>query len=228
MHYSNVTSFSATDSMLRSTLALVLVLMPLVAHADEGPSSAVSIRAENMEFLRQYAETYRFSLGRPKSAQVTPDGLAVLFLRSQSRSFVHDLFEFDCATGRERTLLTAEKILGGGDEQLSAEEKALRERLRLATRGIARYDLADDGTKILVPLSNRLFIIDRSTGQSKEVKSQSSAFPLDPRLSPISRQETNERLPAAQAPRSPMARPNSSLKKKWTAFTAIGGRPTAG
>src|SRR6267142_2147255 len=113
----------------------------------------VAVRAENEEFLRQYAQTYRFSLGRPRNARVTEDGSAVLFLRSGPRSFVQDLYEFDCTSGRERVLLTAEQVLAGGDEQLSAEEKALRERLRLAARGIARYDLSDEGTKVLVPLS---------------------------------------------------------------------------
>ena len=94
----------------------------------EEAAQGAAIRVENEAFLRQYAETYRFSLGRPRSGQVTADGSAVLFLRSQPRSFVQDLYEFDCTTGRERVLLTADKILGSGEEQLSAEERALRER----------------------------------------------------------------------------------------------------
>jgi dipeptidyl-peptidase 4 len=163
----------------RLAAALMLVLSVGV-RADE----QIAVRAEDEEFLRQYAETYRFSLGRPRSAQVTRDGAAVLFLRSGPRSFVQDLYEFDCATGRERVLLTADQILAGGEEKLSAEEKALRERLRLAARGIARFDLSEDGTKVLVPLSNRLFVVERSSGRSSEVKSASSAFPLDPNLSP--------------------------------------------
>src|SRR5262249_22712217 len=144
----------------------------------------VSIHSESEDFLRQYAETYRFSLGRPRSAQVAPGGLAVLFLRSPPRSFVQDLYEFDCQTGSERMLLTAEQLLLGGEEQLSAEEKAARERLRLATRGIARFEFSDDGARVLVPLSNRLFVIDRETGKSAEVNSSATGFPLDPSLSP--------------------------------------------
>jgi len=153
-------------------------------NARPGFAEEVTIHAANEAFLRQYAETYRFSLGRPRSAQVTADGATVLFLRSQPRSFVQDLYAFDCQTGSERVLLTADKILGGGTEQLSAEEKALRERLRLAARGIARYDLSEDGSQILVPLSNRLFIIERASGKSTEVKTAMKAFPFDPNLSP--------------------------------------------
>src|SRR5262245_7572242 len=121
-------------------LATITAILPSVVHAQDVGRPEVSIRAENEDFLRQYAETYRFSLGRPRSAQVTPDGAAVLFLRSPPRSFVQDLYEFDFQTGTERVLLTADQILAGGDEQLSAEEKALRERLRLAARGIARSE----------------------------------------------------------------------------------------
>ena len=82
-------------------LALVLIVMlALGVSLDAGLGQDVAIRAGNEEFLRQYAETYRFSLGRPRSAQVTADGSAALFLRSPPRSFVQDLYEFDCRTGR--------------------------------------------------------------------------------------------------------------------------------
>src|SRR5688572_12175162 len=124
-------------------LAAILALLPGALYSQSVNMPDVSIHAESEEFLRQYAETYRFTLGRPKSAQMTHDNSAVLFLRSPPRSFVQDLFEFDCQTGEERVLLTANQILQGGDEQLSAEEKAARERLRLAARGIARFDLSD-------------------------------------------------------------------------------------
>lgn len=152
--------------------------------ADEKMPPTVTIRAENEEFLRQDAATFHFTLGRPKIPRLARDGSAVLFLRSPARSFVQSLYEFDCRTGKERVLLAAEQFLAGGEEVLSAEEKAQRERLRLAARGIARFDLSDDGSKILVPLSGNLFVVDRATGKSSEVKSRSPAFPLDPSFSP--------------------------------------------
>ncbi|HJT35159.1 MAG TPA: DPP IV N-terminal domain-containing protein [Pirellulales bacterium] len=172
--------------LLARLCAAMLALVPTIVLADDAEPLDVSIRAADEDFLRQYAETYRFSLGRPRSAQMVPGGLAVLFLRSRPRSFVHDLYEFDCQTQSERVLLTASQILQGSDEvgQLSAEEKALRERLRLATRGIARFDLSDDGTKILVPLANRLFVIERESSKVTEVKSAATGFPFDPSLSP--------------------------------------------
>lgn len=82
------------------------------------------------EFLVQFAETSGFTLGLPTAIKWVPDGSAVLFLRSPPRSFVRDLHEFDPVSGKERRLLTAEQILAGAEERLSAEERARRERQR--------------------------------------------------------------------------------------------------
>ncbi len=153
------------------------------ARPAEAARSGVAVGAENEAFLRQYAATLRFSLGRPRAVTVTPDGSAVLFLRSGPRSFVQDLYEFEVASGKERVLLTAEQVLGGSEEQLTPEERARRERMRMATRGISGYELSEDGTKLVVPLSGRLFIVDRASGRSTEVKS-SAGSPMDPHLSP--------------------------------------------
>ncbi|RMH23554.1 MAG: S9 family peptidase [Planctomycetota bacterium] len=134
-------------------------------------------------FLRQYAETYRFGAGRPTAIRATPDGDAVLFLRSGPRSNVRDLYSFDPATGAERVLLTAADLLGGGEEALSAEEKARRERMRLSARGIARYTLSKDGRRILVPLSGDLYVVERATGTTQRLTSD-AGYPIDPRFSP--------------------------------------------
>ncbi len=143
-------------------------------------------RIVHPEFLEQWAATRRFSLGHPTAIQVTPDGSAVLFLRSGPRSFVQDLYEFDVKTGAERVLLTAEKILAGAEETLSAEERARRERMRLSARGIAGYELSDDGRLILVPLSGRLFVVERAGGRVTELPGE-GGFPIDPRFSPDAR-----------------------------------------
>jgi len=137
-------------------------------------------------FLEQYAATRRFSAGQPTAVKLVPDGSAVLFLRSPARSFVQDLYEFNTATGLERRLLTADQILQGAEENLSVEERARRERMRVSARGITSYQLSQDGTKILVPLSGRLFVIVRSSGSVRELNSE-AGFPLDPRFSPDGR-----------------------------------------
>ena len=150
---------------------------PAAAAAAVPPSIAEE------KFLQDYAETFRFRLGRPAQIKVTPDGDAVLFLRSGPRSFVQDLWVFEPATGTERVLLTADRILAGGEEKLTAEELARRERMRLAARGIAGYSLSSDGKQILVPLSGRLFVVERTSGKVTELPGD-GGYPVDPRFSP--------------------------------------------
>ena len=135
------------------------------------------------DFLAQYARTRRFSLGKPRSIRFVPDGSAALFLRSSSSdSFVQNLYEWDTLSGEERVLLTAEQILRGAEESLSADELARRERMRMSARGITSYRLSKDGRRILVPLSGRLFVIEREGGKVRELLSE-NGYPLDPRFS---------------------------------------------
>jgi dipeptidyl-peptidase 4 len=145
------------------------------------PACRAEVPAPPDTFLHQYAATFRFRLGRPTSIQVTPSGDAVLYLRSGPRDFVQDLYAFDTRTGREQCLLTAEQILRGTLEKLSMAEKARRERMRLAARGIAGFQLSQDGGFVLVPLSGRLFVFERASGTVRELRSAEGG--LDPQLS---------------------------------------------
>lgn len=147
--------------------------------------TATEMRAEvaTPDFLEQYAATYRFTLGQPTAIIITDDGSAVLFLRSGPRSFVRDLYEFDVSTGKERLLASAGQLLEGAEEELTAEEKARRERMRLAGSGIVSFQLSPDDEQILVPLSGSLYLIDRKTGKSRELESD-AGYPIDARFSP--------------------------------------------
>jgi dipeptidyl-peptidase 4 len=135
--------------------------------------------------LEQIASTLNFSLGVPAALWVAPDGGEVLFRRSEARSFVSNLYSFDVATGREREVMTAEKLLAGGAEKLSIEERARRERMRLVTRGISAFDADEAGLRFVVPLSGRLFVMERKGGAPRELQTPGSV--IDPRLSPDGR-----------------------------------------
>ncbi|HVP14887.1 MAG TPA: DPP IV N-terminal domain-containing protein [Terriglobales bacterium] len=160
------------------------------AFADPPAGRSALDRATNAAaadtFLRQYAATFRFRLGRPTSISVTPQGDEVLFLRSGPRSFVQDLYAFDARTGRERVLFTAERILRGAAEELTPEERARRERQRVAARGIISYQLSEDGSRLLVPVAGRLFVMDRAGAGTRELKSDAGPA-IDPQLSPDGR-----------------------------------------
>jgi len=166
-------------------LALIgMVALDLIAACalEAAPAAAATAPADT-SFLAQWAATYRFRLGRPTAVQVAPAGDAVLFLRSGPRSFVQDLISFDVASRRERVLLTAESVLRGADEKLSAAERARRERQRQTARGIASYQLSEDGRWILVPLASRLFVVERASGRVNEIAAAAGEV-IDPQLSP--------------------------------------------
>jgi len=174
-----------------SKTALTLLLLGLTGCAADqqvkspasDPGRIGAVTSAGDAFLLRYAETGRFSRGAPSKIHPTPGGDAILFLRSESDSPVRDLYTFDPATGQERKLLSASDLLGGEEEILTDEELARRERQRLRDRGIVTYTLSQDGSTLLVPLSDTLYLVDRETLDISPIRSD-SGYGLDPRLSP--------------------------------------------
>jgi dipeptidyl-peptidase-4 len=139
-------------------------------------------------FLRSFAETRGFLLGRPTRITPTPDGDAVLFLRSPPRQPTLALFEYTVATGQTRELVTPAQLLKGAEERLSVAEKARRERMRIVDRGFTSFQLSEDGRTVLLPLSGRVFLYDRAGDHLGRIRAQPAqpAAPavIDPRLAP--------------------------------------------
>src|SRR5215470_6522691 len=139
--------------------------------------------------LRQLAETRKFQNGSPTALKMDRSGAHVFFLRSPADSPVQSLHVFEVDAGQARELLSAEALLRGTAQQLSAEEKAQLERRRVAARGLVSYQLSDDGKTVIAPLSGRLYRVDvggllagRSVDQS--VKALPPTGALDARLAP--------------------------------------------
>ena len=177
---------------MRTTLALAAagLVVALAAHTrgltalGSPKTSAAEGPAVDTSFLKQYAVTRGFMLGRPQKPKVTPDGKAVLFLRADGKSPKQSLFEFDVATGKTRELLSAASLLQGAEENLSPEEKARRERQRVSAGGFTDFHLDPSGTRVLVKLSNRLYVVDRLSGKTRELKTRDGAAIVDPKWSP--------------------------------------------
>src|SRR4051812_5068237 len=163
-------------SLLMALAAGLSLIAPLAA---KEPAKGVAL---DTSFLRLYAETRGFMLGRPVKAKPTPDGKAVLFLRSEAKVPKLRLYEFDVATGKTKELLTPEDVLKGAEENLSPEEKARRERMRVSVGGFTDYQLTEDGKLVLLPLSGKLYIFDRATGKTRELSTGKGTL-LDPKFS---------------------------------------------
>ncbi len=125
--------------------------------------------ATNSDFLDRYAATRGFRSGAPVSIAIPRDASEVLFLRSGPRDRVQSLWSFDPRTGGEHEIVTGPKLLGGGEETLSPEERARRERLRMTARGLSSFELSKDGRRVLLPYSGRLFLVERPAYSVREV-----------------------------------------------------------
>src|SRR5580693_4214391 len=97
------------------------------------------IESMTESFPRQQARTRGFRLGVPRAFQVSPDGARITFLRSKAGDDpVTCLWEADAATGEAR-LVADPRTLGADEENLPAEERARRERVRETAAGIVAY-----------------------------------------------------------------------------------------
>lgn len=115
-------------------------------------------------------------LGAPQLVKITPDGREVLFLKMTSPASGQALYVFDLATGAERVLLTAEKLVGS----TAATRPATAPPPEGGTRrgrggapgvmaGIAQYLMSLDGSTLIVTAAGRQFTVDRATLASREI-----------------------------------------------------------
>ena len=139
-----------------------------------------------LSFPRQFARTLRFTLGAPRAFTVSPDGARVVFLRSSSgtdraqRLWVLDL----AADGgpQERLVVDPASLLHGRAEELSAEERARRERSREGGAGIVGYATDAEVRTAVFALSGRLLTVRLADGDVSELSAPGQV--VDPRPSP--------------------------------------------
>ena len=111
-------------------------------------------------FPRQQARTRQFTLGLPRSFQISPDGGRVAFLRSRgSGDPVTCLWVLDSATGREH--LVADPVaLGDSAVGMTRQEKARRERVREQAAGIVAFTTDSELTMATFVLAGQVYVVD--------------------------------------------------------------------
>ncbi|WP_405777561.1 prolyl oligopeptidase family serine peptidase [Streptomyces sp. NBC_00859] len=138
-------------------------------------------------FPRRFARTQRFTLGAPRAFTVSPDGNRVLYLRSPTGTDrANRLWVLDLEQGaQERVAADPDALLGGAAEQLSAGERARRERSREGSAGIVGYAVDGAAELAVFALSGRLFTAGLRTGGTREIRVPGPV--IDPRPSPDGR-----------------------------------------
>lgn len=119
----------------------------------------------------------------PRSLKVSPDGQRVTFLKGKQTDYERlDLWEYHIESGETRMLFDSND-LSSGEEVLSDEEKARRERMRLSGSGIVSYQWSDDGKALLFPLGGDVFYHKLGEKGAKQLL-DTDAFETDIKLSP--------------------------------------------
>ncbi len=136
-----------------------------------------------MSYPRRNAVTQRFTLGAPRTFSVSRDGQHILFSRSTAGDDpVNRLWVIDLPNTEPRLLVDPVELLGSGDLELTAAEKARRERAREAGGGIVTYTTHSDHGIAVFALNGSLYRTTIETGETTEVDTLGGAF--DPRISP--------------------------------------------
>ncbi len=152
------------------------------------PASPTGQAAATESFPHASARTQKFTHGAPRSLRLSPDGDRLLFIRSSSGDDpVGSLWSMDTVTGAETLVADPRQLLGAGEEELSDEERARRERSRESGAGIVGFATDDAATVAAFALSSRLWVADL-TASPPAVREITSAGPVvDPRPDPAGR-----------------------------------------
>jgi dipeptidyl-peptidase 4 len=143
-------------------------------------------------FPRQHARTRGFTLGAPRSFQISPDGRTVVFLRSKGGSDpVNCLWALDVGSGQER-LIADPGQLGRPGADDDPVEKARRERVRERAAGIVAFATDDACTIASFALAGTVYVADlrpaAGPGPANAVRELGTRTPAaDPRPDPTGR-----------------------------------------
>lgn len=119
----------------------------------------------------------------PGKLKVSPDGQRVTFIQGKVTDYErYDLWEYNVDSGKTQVLFDADN-LHTGDEELSDEEKARRERRREFGTGIMEYHWAPDGKALLFPLAGDAFYFPMGGDKAQQIL-KTDAFETDIKISP--------------------------------------------
>ena len=136
-----------------------------------------------LSFPRHSAKTQRFTLGAPRTFTISPDGQRIIFVRSAAGTDrIGRLYQYDVRSDVEELLVDPLNLLVDGAENLSAEERARRERTREAAGGITSYSTDAKCANVAFVLSGRLYSFD--VDGKKLVEQASQGVVIDPQLAP--------------------------------------------
>ncbi len=177
---------SACASLPASNQTTSPIDAPTNSAIDGTPTSAEAKTQMKLLTPERIAGSPSLTGPSPSSVKYSPDGSKLTFLQAREDDRQRqDLWAYDVSTG-QATMLVDSQLLEPEGFELSEEEKALRERKRIAgTTGIVSYDWDKRGEQILIPIGGDLYVV-KLTGATPEVQqlTATEAFEYNAEISP--------------------------------------------
>lgn len=135
-------------------------------------------------FPRQQARTRNFSLGAPRSFQISPDGSRIVFLRSQGGSDpVTCLWALDLPGGAER-LVADPAAMDGARSGEPEQERARRERSRERAGGVVAFATDAACTMAAFAVTGQVYLADLTPDGHGCARVGARSPAIDPRPDP--------------------------------------------
>ena len=170
--------------MMKARIGLILVCT-LGVNTMVNSKEAGTDTKEQLSVERIYSDP-SLDGPAPRSVKLSPDGSRVTFLKGKEDEQERlDLWEYNLKDNKSRMLVDSRDLLPG-EENLSDEEKARRERMRLFAKGIISYYWGDDSKTLLFPLGGDIFAYDLTQPADKATKqlTHTETYETDIKLSP--------------------------------------------
>jgi dipeptidyl-peptidase-4 len=124
----------------------------------------------------------------PIRLKFSPDGSWVTYLRPKDENDeILDLWAYDVTTGTHGPLVRTEELVSPDELEVSQQEAARRERMRIRQSGIVDYDWSETGNRLLFPLSGALYVYSLDAEQGERVRcavAPEDGPVYDPKFSP--------------------------------------------
>ncbi|MGC9357505.1 MAG: S9 family peptidase [Anaerolineae bacterium] len=132
--------------------------------------------------VEEVARRPRPGMAIPSQIAFSPDDTCLTCLDSDEDDLVQQLYSLDLESGERQLLVSPPGDTS--EETLSSEEKLRRERQRQLARGVTRYAWARDAQRILIPLSDGIYVKDGIEAPLRRVVKVEGEPLLDPQISP--------------------------------------------
>lgn len=195
--------------MKLATAALAALLIAAPAMAEKLPAQRIF-------------ESPDISGPRARGVKLSPDGKSVTYIKTRADDLtISDLWIADVAGGEPRMLLDG-KQLAPVSRELSEAEKARRERVAVATRGVVDYAWDDQGKMILAPVEGDVWVYDVAAAKGRQL-TKTAGDEIDAKISPKGgfvsyvRDDNLYIVPAAGGPERALTDGGTELKSWGTA-----------